>query len=72
MKSFDQMSPIGISDLVSRVLIGKSVADIGCGSGLHSYYLMCTHNLESLIGVDFSSKAVSRLKKLRIYIYLIF
>lgn len=78
MRTVDQTAPLDLSLLVAPLLVGRTVADIGAGSGLQAAALRAhfgsseAYRLEGidapkLWAVEFSPKAVAALKRKAIY-----
>src|SRR4051794_36711891 len=74
-----QTSPPALAQPVLGHVIGRSVADIGCGSGLYGYLMRSAWHFtgawsgegiaapDRLVGVDFSPVAISRVERHDIY-----
>jgi SAM-dependent methyltransferase len=79
LREMGQTSPPALGQPALSFVIGSSVADIGCGSGLYGYLLRCAWHFtaswqqegvtscERLVGVDFSPVAIGRLERFRVY-----
>jgi SAM-dependent methyltransferase len=79
LREMGQTSPPALGQPALSLVVGSSVADIGCGSGLYGYLLRCAWHFtaswqqegvpacERLVGVDFSPVAIGRLERFGIY-----
>jgi SAM-dependent methyltransferase len=79
LREMGQTSPPALGQPALSLVIGSSVADIGCGSGLYGYLLRCAWHFtaswqhegvpfcDRLVGVDFSPVAIERLKHFMVY-----
>ena len=56
-----------LANAVAPLLVGTSLADIGCGSGIFGFYFRAIGQVEKSIGVDFSERAVEFLRERKVY-----
>jgi SAM-dependent methyltransferase len=72
MRTRDQNSPLELHQLIVPAIKGRAIGDIGCGNGLHAYIVRTALADSSkgplkIYGVDFSSKAVAKIRRHRLY-----
>ncbi len=79
LREMGQTSPPALGQPALSLVIGTSVADVGCGSGLYGYLLRCAWHFtaswqleratscQRLVGVDFSPVAIGCLRRFMVY-----